>query len=108
MLSILVIPFTLFGWLDYRDARVELGGRKVKLQFRVLARTTAIIKKKRTQVAHYSINPFQGRKKLANLHIISASGAGGKAFSVNNLDVWDSERLINWAITSPKDAPKTD
>jgi len=107
LLSFLVIPFSLFGWLEFRDARIEVGEQKMKLQYRVLAKTTALVKRKRTQVAEFSVNPFQKRKKLASLHITSASGAGGKTFSVSDLDAEDTHKLIGWSLNPISDGNQT-
>ncbi|MBO6536381.1 MAG: PH domain-containing protein [Balneolaceae bacterium] len=98
MLSALVIPFSLFGWLEYKDAKIEVAENTVLMQFRNLARTTAIVKINRAQVSEISMNPFQRRKHLATVSITAASGAGGKSFTVDDLDANDAERLLKWPI----------
>ncbi len=98
MLFFLIIPLSLFGWLEYRDAEIRVGKRIIQLQYRVLAKTTALVRRKRTQVSEVTINPFQRRKKLASLHITSASGASGKTFSVGDLDEIEAQQLIKWPL----------
>ncbi len=98
MLSALVIPFSLFGWLEYKDAKIEVAENTVLMQFRNLARTTAIVKINRAQISEISMNPFQRRKHLATVSITAASGAGGKSFTVDDLDANDAERLLEWPI----------
>ncbi|MBO6793948.1 MAG: PH domain-containing protein [Balneolaceae bacterium] len=100
MLSLLVIPFTLFGWLEYKDARIKVAQHTILMQYRNLARTTAIIKRNRVQVSDISMNPFQKRKKLSTVSITAASGAGGKTFTVNDLDEMEAITLLHWPINA--------
>ena len=98
MLYALAIPFTLYGWLEYKAARVAFDDLLVTLSYRKLAKTTAFIKRNRIQVADISVNPFQQRKKLCNFSITAASGAGGKAFSVENMDQMEMQKLYEWVV----------
>ncbi len=100
MLSLLVIPFTLFGWLEYKDARIKVARQTILMQYRNLARTTAIIKRNRVQVSDISMNPFQKRKELSTVSITAASGAGGKTFTVNDLDEKEAITLLHWPINA--------
>ena len=102
MLSLLIIPFTLFGWLEYKDARIEVAQNSILMQYRNLARTTAIVKRNRAQVSEISMNPFQRRKQLSTISITAASGAGGKSFVVDDLDAQEAEALLKWPITNIK------
>lgn len=94
----LIIPCSIFGWLEYRDAQIQVGEDNIQLQYRVLAKTTALVKRTRTQVSEISINPFQKRKNLASVNLTVASGAGGKTFSVDDLDHNDAELICDWTI----------
>ena len=89
---------SIFGWLEYRDAQIQVGEDNIQLQYRVLAKTTALVKRTRTQVSEISINPFQKRKNLASVNLTVASGAGGKTFSVDDLDHNDAELICDWTI----------
>lgn len=100
-LFFLIVPFSLFGWLEYRDAEVKIGETMIQLQYRVLAKTTALVSHKRTQVSQVSINPFQKRKDIASIHVTTASGAQGRTFSVSDLDRSEAESILQW--TLPKE-----
>ncbi|RNC79339.1 MAG: hypothetical protein ED557_14745 [Balneola sp.] len=89
-----LVPAVFLGWLRYKDAKLFYNDEELKLQYRVLAKRTAYIKKKRVQVSEYSINPLQRRKKLSTLVVTVASGAGGRAFNISDLDQQESERFI--------------
>ncbi len=102
LLFFLMIPFSLFGWLEYRDAEIKVGSRMIQLQYRVLAKTTALVRHKRTQVSEVSVNPFQKRKRLANIHVTTASGAQGRTFSVSDLDYSDAENILKWTLPKPE------
>lgn len=97
MLSALIIPSSLFGWLEFNDAKLSLNDRIMKLQYRVLAKTTAYVVKNRIQVTQISENPFQQRAELAHINVTAASGAGGKSFSLSDLDIQDAHRVYTWA-----------
>ena len=99
---LLVIPFTLYGWLEYKDAEVSHDDEIIKLSFRQLSKTSAYVRRNRVQVAQVSENPFQRRKDLANLNITAASGAGGKTFTVENMDETDALNVYNWASPESK------
>lgn len=97
VLFLLVVPCSLFGWLEFNDSEIRVGKKIIHLQYRVLAKTTAIIKQNRIQSSELTINPFQSRKKLANIHLTSASGAGGRKFSINDIDTHEAEQILKWA-----------
>lgn len=98
MLFSLLIPAFSFGWLRFNDARLNFDGNVMKLQYRVLARTTAFIQKNRAQVTQLTINPFQRRKKLATIQLTAASGAGGINFSISDLDYEDAMSVYKWSV----------
>ncbi len=97
-LLLLIIPCSIFGWLEYKDAEIQVGEDNIQLQYRILAKTTALVKRTRTQVSEVSINPFQKRKNLSSVTLTVASGAGGKSFSIHNLDNNDSKYIFDWII----------
>lgn len=71
--------------------------KMMKLQYRVLAKRTAYLKKNRAQVSELTKNPFQKFKNLSTAHITVASGAGGKEFSVIDLDETDAQKVLKWS-----------
>ena len=98
-LSLLLIPvLTYLGWLRYRDAALALGEKVLRIRYRVLSRTTAIIKRNRIQNMDTTQNPFQQRKKLENISVTAASGAGGMSFEISDIDNGDGLRALNWLI----------
>lgn len=93
-----LIPATFLGWLRFNDAKLSFNKQMMTLQYRVLAKRTAFFKKNRAQVSELTANPFQKFGDLATAHITVASGAGGKAFSVMDLDHKDAEAILRWSI----------
>lgn len=81
----ILIPMLLLGYQQYRDAKVESGNQTLIMSFRVLSKTTAIIKKYRVQATQVMQNPFQSRLNLANLIVHVASGNQGRSFTVREL-----------------------
>lgn len=100
----LLVPATLLGWLRYKDALISFDENSMKLVYRVLAKRTAFIKRNRAQVTELSMNPFQKRRELASLSITAASGAGGKTFSIIDLNYEDASRLLNWSVNASIDS----
>lgn len=93
-----LIPFSLLGWIRYNDAELGYNQSLIKLQYRVLAKTTALIRRNRAQVAEISINPFQKRKSLASIQFTVASGAGGRPFSILDLEYNDALKVFKWPV----------
>jgi putative membrane protein len=96
--SLLVIPLVSFlGWLRYRDAAIGMVNDGIlRIRYRTISRTTAIMKRKRIQNVGLSENPFQRRKNLKNLSITVASGSGGMEFEVKDLDHEKSLEVYHW------------
>lgn len=94
----LLLPATFLGWLRYNDALLSFNEHNMRLQYRVLAKRTAYIKKKRSQVSELRINPFQNYKNLATISVTAASGAGGKQFSITDLDYDKATEVFNWSV----------
>lgn len=100
-----LIPLSLLGWIRYKDAQLGYSDSVIKLQYRVLARTTAILRRNRTQVAEISINPFQKRKDLASVRLTAASGAGGRVFEIYDLEYNDALNVFKWPVEKEEDEP---
>lgn len=99
LLFLLLIPASILGFTRYKDALVAFNENTVKLQYRVLAKTTALIKRNRAQVSEMTINLFQRNKDLASITITAASGATGREFSITDLDYTQAEELFHWSTT---------
>ncbi len=91
-----MIPGIFWGWLRHRDAAVSIQPEKMVLQSRVLARTTAVVRRNRAQDATKSASWIQKFRKLANLEVSVASGDQGRSFQVRELEEADAEELLPW------------
>ncbi len=101
-LSLLVIPLLGYlGWMRYRDTALGLGDKILRMRYRVLSRTTAIVKKNRIQNMETSQNPFQDNKDIQNLTVTAASGAGGMEFEATDLHNQDTFKALKWLINEP-------
>lgn len=96
-LSLMLIPVMgILGWMRYKDAAVGFDNDIVRMRYRTISRTTAIMKKNRIQVGDLLQNPFQLRKELMDFSVTAASGAGGMNFEVEDLTAYDSLKIFNW------------
>tara|TARA_R110000868_G_scaffold1211_1_gene9260 strand:+ start:27798 stop:29228 length:1431 start_codon:yes stop_codon:yes gene_type:complete len=98
-----LIPATFLGWLRFNDAVLSFNEHTLKLQYRVLAKRTAFLKKNRVQASDLSINPFQSYKKLATINVTVASGAGGKVFSLTDIDQKEADQILRWSVQKNND-----
>lgn len=97
---LLFIPvFALLGYQRYRDAALAISEDMLRMRFRILARTTAIMFRHRIQKLEMRANPFQRRKKLKNLIATAASGAQGIDFEIKDLNESDAFEAFNWITT---------
>lgn len=78
------------------------------MQFRNFNRKTAFIRRKRVQVIEETINPFQERKNISSLSVTAASGAKGIAFSIDDLESTDVNRIRKWLLNGEMDYASTD
>ncbi len=90
---LLVPPAAVYGWLRYRDAGWALERDRLVVRFRSLARVTAIAPRRRLQSREVSRSPFQRRLSLATFLAEVASGAGGAAVQVTDIDAGAAETL---------------
>ncbi|MTI87018.1 MAG: hypothetical protein FH748_03510 [Balneolaceae bacterium] len=96
---IFLTPLTVaLGWLRYKDAALGIGESLLRMRYRVLARTTALVRKKRIQHIESSCNPFQRRKNIEHLKVMAASGSDGIAFTINDLRSEDCDKTYKWLI----------
>lgn len=81
----LLIPALFLGFQQYKDAEISSGENTLTLTFRLLSKTTAIIKKYRMQACQLKQNPFQSRLQLSNFTVHVASGNQGRSFTIREL-----------------------
>jgi putative membrane protein len=91
---LLALPAALYGLLRYRAAGHRLDDDRLVLRFRRLARTTVVAPRGRLQSRGYSVSPFQRRLGLATLKVEVASGSGGTAFRLADMDAEVAEGLV--------------
>ena len=90
---LLVPPSALYGWLSYRDAGWAFEEDRLVVRYRNLGRKTAIAPRRRLQSREVVRTPFQRRVRLATFLAEVASGSGGSALRVTDLDAGAAERL---------------
>ncbi|TVR74066.1 MAG: hypothetical protein EA415_06320 [Sphaerobacteraceae bacterium] len=88
--------FAIFGYLCYRDAGWALSNGMMVLRYRSLARSTAIIPKRRIQSSDVTQNILQRRASLGNIQATVASGVSGATFTVMHLDKGVADQLFSW------------
>ena len=89
----LVPPAALYGWLSYRDAGWAFEEDRLVVRYRSLGRKTAIAPRRRLQSREVLRSPFQRRVRLATFLAEVASGSGGSALRVKDLDARAAETL---------------
>lgn len=102
LLTFLLIPATLLGWLRYQDAGLYFDSNMIAMQFRNFNRKTAFIRRKRIQAIEEKTNPFQKRKNIGSLSVTAASGAKGIEFSINDLERLDISSIRKWLLNGKK------
>jgi len=90
---ILVPPSALYGWLSYRDSGWAFEEDRLVVRYRSLGRKTAIAPRRRLQSREVARSPFQRRVRLATFLAEVASGSGGFALRVTDLDAGAAETL---------------
>ncbi|MEL7832383.1 PH domain-containing protein [Fodinibius sp. Rm-B-1B1-1] len=83
----LLIPALLLGYQQYKDAEIARGEDTLKLSYRLLSKTTAIVKKYRMQACQIQQNPFQKRLNVGHFSIHVASGNQGRNFTVRDIEI---------------------
>ena len=88
------LPAVLYGSLLYRAAGHGLDGDRLVLRFRRLARTTIVAPRGRLQSRGFSVSPFQRRQRLATLKVEVASGSGGAAFRLADVEAASATDMV--------------
>ena len=87
LLALLLIPpAAAYGWLCYRDAGWALERDRLVVRYRRLGRKTALAPRRRLQSRGVARSPFQRRVRLATFVAEVASGSGGSALRLRDLD----------------------
>src|SRR5215212_721102 len=89
----LLLPAALYGWLCYRDAGWAFEEDRLVVLYRSLGRKTAVAPRRRLQSREVTRSPFQRRVRLATFLAEVASGSGGYALRVTDLDARTAETL---------------
>jgi putative membrane protein len=92
---LLVPPSALYGWLSYRDSGWAFEEDRLVVRYRSLGRKMAIAPRRRLQSREVARSPFQRRVRLATFLAEVASGSGGSALRVTDLDVGAAETLAD-------------
>jgi len=92
----LLLPALLLGYQQYRDAEIGRGKDTLVLSFRILSKTTAMVKNYRMQSCQVQQNPFQERLNLSNFTVHVASGNQGRAFTVRDIDITTAMDYRAW------------
>lgn len=94
LLTLLLIPpAAAYGWLCYRDAGWAFEGDRLVVRYRTLGRKTAVAPRRRLQSRGVLRSPFQRRVRLATFVAEVASGSGGFALRVRDLDAGSAADL---------------
>ncbi|MEX0721646.1 MAG: PH domain-containing protein [Balneolaceae bacterium] len=101
--ALLIPVFAFIGWMQYKDAALALGDHILRMRYRVLSRTTALVKKNRVQNVELDANPFQRRKQIQSLRVVAASGAGGIGFEIPDLTEEDCFTAYQWVVGENED-----
>ena len=92
---LLVPPSALYGWLSYRDSGWAFEEDRLVVRYRSLGRKMAIAPRRRLQSREVARSPFQRRVRLATFLAEVASGSGGSALRVTDLDVGAAKTLAD-------------
>jgi len=92
----LPLAAALLGLWQYRDAGWAVIGGSLVLRWRTLSRVTAIVPRRRVQMAEIIRSPLQRRSGLATFVVRVTSGASGQAFALRHLDGRDAAALLTW------------
>lgn len=91
-----MIPGLFWGWLRYRDAAIGADPERIVIRNRVLAKSTAIVRKNRAQDMTCSASVVQRYRDLANIEVSVASGDQGQSFKIKELESMAALELLPW------------
>ncbi|HEX5163991.1 MAG TPA: PH domain-containing protein [Thermomicrobiales bacterium] len=97
LLGLLLLPAVVaLGLWQYHDAGWAVEGDTLLLRWRAIARTTAIVPRRRIQLGSTHATPFQRRVQLSTLTVRVPSGPGGATFGLLHMDHETALRLLAW------------
>lgn len=94
--SLLVIPFTLYGWFNYKDTRLSVRQDYLYIRYRGVARKHMWIPKRRIQSLADSQHWFQKRKQLYHIQPSVVSGSDELKITLKDFSVGVMTRLWTW------------
>jgi len=104
--ALTLVPFAAaYGLLCHRDAGWAFDKDRLIVRYRRLGRKTAVAPRRRLQSRGIISSPFQRRARLATFLAEVASGSGGSALRVKDLDAGSAGDLV-WAL-SPQPTQKS-
>lgn len=96
-LLLLALPVAAyFGYLNYRTAGWAVSNHQLALRSRFWSVKTVYMLKNRIQSMEASYNLFQRRRRLGTIEATVASGPGGTAGKVADLDEEDVQTIYAW------------
>ncbi len=103
---LLIPPAAAYGWLCFRDAGWAFEGDRLVVRYRSLGRKTAVAPRRRLQSRGVIRTPFQRRVRLATFVAEVASGSGGFALRVRDIDARSARELVA-ALSARPTPPRT-
>ncbi|MDQ0163474.1 PH domain-containing protein [Aeribacillus alveayuensis] len=95
--SLLLMPaVVVLGYYQFRDAGWKIIENELTLAYRILAKTTVMMKKKRIQSLKVHGSYFQRNLNLRTLISYVHSGVGLGRYAVVDIDVKDAKKIYNW------------
>ncbi|WP_230980965.1 PH domain-containing protein [Rossellomorea arthrocnemi] len=94
--AILILPFGVLGYYQYRAGGFRIDGGQLSLRYRGVLKNTMYVKKNRIQSLDTKESWFQSRKGLGSLTTTVKSGETGYASPVRDLDKDDVQRIASW------------
>lgn len=101
----LLIPALLLGYWQYKDVELGQSDDTLYLTFRLLSKTTVIVKKYRMQACQVQQNPFQKRLDVSNFTVHVASGNQGRNFTVREITYSKAMEYQGWLSNGKSEMP---
>jgi len=91
--AFLILPAAAYGWFGYKDAGWAFADNRLVVRSRNLARATTVAPQRKLQAREVVRGPLQRRLRLATFLALVASGSGGTAVQVTDLEAEAAEML---------------
>jgi putative membrane protein len=97
LLSILlVVPFSLLGFYQYRAGGWGISGQQLALQYRGILKHTAYMKKSRVQSFDSKQSWFQARRNLSSISTTLKSGQTGYSSELKDVEMENATEMYKW------------